>query len=119
MNKQIQMVNDVIETRRWAVKTESTKSGGDYRKLKTLYPNENDYKLVRRLYWHLAFKGRGTWDSYFNSNAPKEHNHQFDNYLLPGVWAPAKGMKEKRGDRPPPLAKLHNHLPQNQEKHGN
>jgi hypothetical protein len=87
------MVNDVIEVRRWAVETKSTKSGGDYRKLKTLYPNENDYKLVRRLYWHLAFKGRGTWDSYFNSNAPEEHNHQFDNYLLPGVWAPAKGMK--------------------------
>jgi hypothetical protein len=86
-NYAMEMVSNVIETRKWAKKTSNTSNGKDYHRLKELYPMEQDYNYAKNLYWHLAFKNLGTWEHYLQSSANKQHQFIFDNYLLPGVLA--------------------------------
>jgi hypothetical protein len=72
------IVNIVIETRAWAIKTHNTKNGKDYDCLKRKLPVQNDYDRAKTLYYWYSYKNRNTWH-YYRKVKP---NSEFETYLL-------------------------------------
>jgi hypothetical protein len=73
-----EIVNIVIETRSWAVRTRNTKNGKDYARLKKRLPVQNDYDRAKTLYYWFAYKNINNWN-YYRERKPES---EFEPYLL-------------------------------------